>query len=739
MDAPATLVWVAPAPPDADQTRALSSWALAHGVRLMAPNDEAVPALAIDPRIADDVERLLDRARDAMVARDGEAVDRVLSAAASTLRAHPELPQAAWLMAEVERARSSRLRRIAPVDEAAASAAWTRAEALDGGRVAGIGEQAAAPPPAATLTLPAGLPASATVLLDGSPAATTTVSTRAGPHALVVLVDGSPAWASWIDAPAGTSSVQVSAPLVPGCSKIDVARAKMVGEGIDASGVRCGSVARRHGRRRGRPRRGLLRRPLRAPPRLACSAAVDVRPSRRAVAPRWLARLGHLGARRRRGRARHRRGRAGDGRPQARPDGDPVRHRGRSEAVTPSSHTGGAPGGCLGSSGEEFMAQAPRLDFDELRRAKEGRARRRRHRDHRPRVHVHVRPAVARRLREHEARGHARSRRACASSSRWASTSSSATPCKVSERQFPRIYGIAKPACDTLQIDDAAGLRRQQPRLQRGHAGDERRLVHHGPLVAGRSVHGRGAAHRHRARVRPHPQLARRVPHGAALPHVHGGHVPAVDPAAGARRAAHLVAQGRDHVRPRRDARGEGPGRRPSAPSPSSRSGSRKLYEEFNLDAFLEQHEEGSQGIGKYMEVFATHPWLPKRVLAMRVFGESQLFHKAIGPARRGADHERGRQPRRGAAQGRRVMSDTNGRRRGQRREHGRGPPAFDAFFEKRDEVVRSLRGLGDVASSLGTRSAARARRARAREQARARTASTWWSWASSTTARRHS
>jgi hypothetical protein len=61
--------------------------------------------------------------------------------------------------------------------------------------------------------------------------------------------------------------------------------------------------------------------------------------------------------------------------------------------------------------------------------------------------------------------------------------------------------------------------------------------------------------------------------------------------------------------------------------------GSRKLYEEFNLDAFLEQHEEGSHGIGKYMEVFATHPWLPKRVLAMRVFGDSQLFHTSIGKA----------------------------------------------------------------------------------------------------------
>lgn len=59
--------------------------------------------------------------------------------------------------------------------------------------------------------------------------------------------------------------------------------------------------------------------------------------------------------------------------------------------------------------------------------------------------------------------------------------------------------------------------------------------------------------------------------------------------------------------------------------------GSRKLYEEFNLEAFLEQYEEGKDGIGKYMEAFATHPYLPKRVLAMRVFGESALYSKAAG------------------------------------------------------------------------------------------------------------
>jgi Zn-dependent protease with chaperone function len=61
--------------------------------------------------------------------------------------------------------------------------------------------------------------------------------------------------------------------------------------------------------------------------------------------------------------------------------------------------------------------------------------------------------------------------------------------------------------------------------------------------------------------------------------------------------------------------------------------GSRKLYEEFNLEAFLEQYEEGKDGIGKWMEAFATHPYLPKRVLAMRVFAESELYKKATGGA----------------------------------------------------------------------------------------------------------
>jgi len=59
--------------------------------------------------------------------------------------------------------------------------------------------------------------------------------------------------------------------------------------------------------------------------------------------------------------------------------------------------------------------------------------------------------------------------------------------------------------------------------------------------------------------------------------------------------------------------------------------GSKKLYEEFNLEAFLEQYEEGKESVGRYMEAFASHPYLPKRVLAMRVFAESGLYHRAAG------------------------------------------------------------------------------------------------------------
>lgn len=59
--------------------------------------------------------------------------------------------------------------------------------------------------------------------------------------------------------------------------------------------------------------------------------------------------------------------------------------------------------------------------------------------------------------------------------------------------------------------------------------------------------------------------------------------------------------------------------------------GSTKLYDELNMEAFVAQHEESKGGIGRFMEMNANHPWLPKRVLALRAFAQSELYRKHVG------------------------------------------------------------------------------------------------------------
>jgi len=59
--------------------------------------------------------------------------------------------------------------------------------------------------------------------------------------------------------------------------------------------------------------------------------------------------------------------------------------------------------------------------------------------------------------------------------------------------------------------------------------------------------------------------------------------------------------------------------------------GSKKLYEEIDVEAYLEQLEEGRTGVGRYLEAMASHPYLPKRIEALRVFSKSQLYLEAIG------------------------------------------------------------------------------------------------------------
>ncbi|MGH7296368.1 MAG: M48 family metallopeptidase [Polyangiaceae bacterium] len=200
----------------------------------------------------------------------------------------------------------------------------------------------------------------------------------------------------------------------------------------------------------------------------------------------------------------------------------------------------------------------------------------------------------------------------------------------VSERQMPRIHRLTKRACDTLQIPMPQVFIVNDPRFNAGTLGtnDDSFLMIHSALVEQYSdeelltVIGHECGHIHNSHVayltalhyltymagmflpwllQPALVALRTWSRRAEITCDRAGMLVSLDQSAAERAITKLAV------------------------------GSRKLYEEFNLDAFLEQHEEGNQGIGKYMEVFATHPWLPKRVLAMRAFGESALYKKAIG------------------------------------------------------------------------------------------------------------
>jgi Zn-dependent protease with chaperone function len=59
--------------------------------------------------------------------------------------------------------------------------------------------------------------------------------------------------------------------------------------------------------------------------------------------------------------------------------------------------------------------------------------------------------------------------------------------------------------------------------------------------------------------------------------------------------------------------------------------GSRKLYSDINLDEYLAQLEEVNRGPGRLDELMQTHPYLPKRVAALRLFARTHYFRGLVG------------------------------------------------------------------------------------------------------------
>ncbi len=60
-------------------------------------------------------------------------------------------------------------------------------------------------------------------------------------------------------------------------------------------------------------------------------------------------------------------------------------------------------------------------------------------------------------------------------------------------------------------------------------------------------------------------------------------------------------------------------------------TGSPKLYSELNVEQFLDQMREGREGIGRAAELTKSHPYVPKRIEAVKLFAESDVYRKAVG------------------------------------------------------------------------------------------------------------
>jgi Zn-dependent protease with chaperone function len=201
---------------------------------------------------------------------------------------------------------------------------------------------------------------------------------------------------------------------------------------------------------------------------------------------------------------------------------------------------------------------------------------------------------------------------------------------RVSERQFPRIFALTKTASDTLGITIPRVFVVNNPNFNAATYGtnDASFVIVHSALVDHYSdaellaVIGHECGHIHNSHVAYLTALH-------YLTSMAGFFVPWVlQPALVALRAWSRRAEitcDRAAMLVTRDT------------AASERAiaklavGSARLFEQFDIEAFLEQNAEASQGVGRYMEVFSTHPWLPKRLLAMRIFAESRFYRTHIG------------------------------------------------------------------------------------------------------------
>jgi len=209
---------------------ALQDWARARGVVIEAPRVEAA-ASGYDNALVLQIEALLDDARVLVGALDEAAVLERVAEAERLLRAHPELPQAAFLLAERYEVEAT-LRSTQRDGASLAARLRERARVLEGPRAPVLTASGAAPqtgpapgPSKRRIAIARAAPEDA-VEIDGAGVGSS-AELAAGEHHVRVLRHGVLAWADFATLADGDASLALPVPPPAPCSASDLSGVRL--------------------------------------------------------------------------------------------------------------------------------------------------------------------------------------------------------------------------------------------------------------------------------------------------------------------------------------------------------------------------------------------------------------------------------------------------------------------------------------------------------------------------------
>jgi hypothetical protein len=247
MSQTAVLVWLSAASALPTFRADLDAFAHSRLLRLEAPRENAAPfriaTSAYAPDAVAQIESSLEQARNAAASLEQSRALAALERAELVLREHPELPQSAWLMAEILE-QLAELESTAPDGAQAADALRVRACALQGPRAAPFSDRETERELETLGTQQVsveGLEPRDALEWDGVRSEGTLVSPP-GEHHARVSRGKRLLWAGWTQLEAGETRVRLPVPETVACSADDVGAGYFAaGQAVPAAHARCQS------------------------------------------------------------------------------------------------------------------------------------------------------------------------------------------------------------------------------------------------------------------------------------------------------------------------------------------------------------------------------------------------------------------------------------------------------------------------------------------------------------------